>query len=252
MPNDPDGVDLASRSWTEVDAAGAVALLPVGSTEPHGPHLPLDTDVLISVEAARRAARRLRAEGVPAFVLPAVSYTVTEFSKDFAGAMGVTPATLHALLDDLCAAALSSGFAAMCFVNSHLEPGHLAVLREAAERAARRHGKPVIFPDKTRRRWAATLTEEFRSGACHAGQYETSLVMAVHPERVDEKVRRALPAFPVSIGLKIKEGARSFREAGGDQAYFGDPAAATAAEGDRSFEALASMVVTEVREALGR
>src|SRR5688572_19233449 len=118
MPNDPGGVDLASRSWTEMDAAlsgvsaVAVALLPVGSNELHCPHLALDTAVLISVEAAWRAARRLRDEGVPAFDLPALSYTVTEFSKDFPGAIGVSPATLHALLDDVCDAALSSGFAA--------------------------------------------------------------------------------------------------------------------------------------------
>jgi creatinine amidohydrolase len=257
MPGEPGPLDLAALSWTGLEEALtassslAVALLPIGSTEPHGPHLPLDTDVIISVETARRAARRRRRTGLAAWVLPAVSYTVTEFSRDFPGAVGVRTATLRALLDDVCDAALPR-FAALCFVNSHLEPDHLAVLRGAAAAAAGRHGKPVVFPDKTSRRWAATLTEEFRSGACHAGRYETSLVMAVQPDRVDEAARRALPEFPVSIGRRIKEGARTFREAGGEQAYFGDPASATPEEGDHTFEALADMVATEVREALGR
>jgi creatinine amidohydrolase len=256
MPGDPRDPSLARRSWTEMAAAldgrTAVALLPVGSTEPHGPHLPLDTDVIISTEAARRAALRLKAGGVEAFVLPALAYTVTEFSKDFAGVMGVTAPTLAALVRDVCEAALRQGFAAVCLVNSHLEPDHLAVLRDTAAEVSARAGRPVIFPDKTRRRWASTLTEEFRSGACHAGRYETSLVMAVRPEDVDETARRALPPFDVSIGRKIKEGARSFTEAGGTRAYFGDPAAATAEEGHASYEALAVMVETEVLEALGQ
>lgn len=258
MPGDPLDPMMPRRSWTEMAATlsdparPAVALLPVGSTEPHGPHLPLDTDVIISVETARRAALRLRGAGIGAFVLPALAYTVTEFSRDFAGAIGVSAAALRALLADVCSAALGQGFAAVCLVNSHLEPDHLAALRDTAAAVSAREGRPVIFPDKTRRRWAATLTEEFRSGACHAGRYETSLVMAVRPDLVDDAARRALPANPISIGRRIKEGARTFREAGSDQAYFGDPAAATTAEGHATFDALAAMVVTEVLEAMGR
>jgi creatinine amidohydrolase len=257
MPGDSGDPLLSRRSWTEAASllAGprpAVALLPVGSTEPHGPHLPLDTDVIISVETARRAAARLSTDGLTALLLPPLAYTVTEFSRDFAGAVGVSAATLRALVEDVCEAALGQGFAAVCLVNSHLEPDHLSVLRDAAAAVGARAGRPVIFPDKTRRRWAATLTAEFQSGACHAGQYETSLVMAARPDLVDEDARRALPANPVSIGRRIKEGARTFREAGSAQAYFGDPAAASAAEGHATFEALAAMVATEVLEALGR
>jgi len=254
MRRDPD---LGRWSWTEVDALlsdpsrRAVALLPVGSTEAHGPHLPLETDVIISVEAARRAATRLGARGLGALVLPALPYTVTDFSADFAGTIGVSRAASLALVSDVCRGVLDQGFAAVCLVNSHLEPGHLAVLREAAGTVARATGKPVIGPDTTDRRWATLLTEEFRSGACHAGRYETSLVLAVRPELVDEASRAGLPPNPVSIGRRIKEGAGSFREAGSDQAYFGDPAAATSGEGQATFEILAAMVETAVLEAMG-
>jgi creatinine amidohydrolase/Fe(II)-dependent formamide hydrolase-like protein len=64
---------------------GAVALLPTGATEAHGPHLPLSTDVIISAEGARRAARMLEAEGKTALVLPPIAYAVTEFAADFTG-----------------------------------------------------------------------------------------------------------------------------------------------------------------------
>ena len=248
--------DLGALSWTRLDAAlkdpgrPTVGLLPIGSTEPHGPHLPLETDVIISLETARRAAARLAGRGVAAFVLPPVGYSVTDFSKDFAGAIGVTRETSRALVADICRSALAQGFSAVCLVNSHLEPDHLAALRDAARLVSGETGKPVLFPDKTERRWAATLTEEFRSGACHAGRYETSLVISSEPGLVDDEQRLRLAPVLISIGRKIKEGVRSFREAGGDKAYFGDPAAASREEGESTYEALAAMVETTVMEAL--
>lgn len=254
MPRDRD---LSAWPWTRLaaslrEAGGrSVALLPVGATEPHGPHLPLETDVIISVETSRRAAERLTANGLPAWVLPPIAYGVTEYARGFAGAVGLGGQTTSRLVEEVCRAALSQGFGVVCLVNSHLEPAHLDALREAAAKTSRETGRPVLFPDVTQRRWAATLTEEFRSGACHAGRYETSLVMAACPELVDASLLSGLAPVDISIGRKIREGARTFREAGGDQAYFGDPAAATRAEGEASYEALVRMVETSVREALG-
>ena len=91
--------DLAKKTWEEARAlftADAVAILPIASTEPHGPHLPLDTDVTIAVAQARRAVERLRAEGVTAFMLPPVAYGVTRFTQGFAGRVGLRPGTLWA------------------------------------------------------------------------------------------------------------------------------------------------------------
>ncbi|HET6372568.1 MAG TPA: creatininase family protein, partial [Candidatus Polarisedimenticolia bacterium] len=168
----------------------------------------------------------------------------------FPGCVGITHETAASLVADVCRSALGQGFRAVCLVNSHLEPDHLASLREAATLVAAQTGRPIIFPDKTQPRWAASLTAEFRSGACHAGQYETSLVMAAEPESVREAIRLGLPPNPTSIGKKIKEGVKSFTEAGGVQAYFGDPRGATPEEGEASYTALAAMIETAVLEAL--
>jgi len=92
------------------------------------------------------------------------------------------------------------------------------------------------------------LTEEFQSGACHAGQYESSLVLSARPELVREEIRPALEPKLISLSQAIRAGARSFIEIGGDQAYFGNPAAATAEEGDRVFDILAGMIVTALDE----
>jgi creatinine amidohydrolase len=76
--------------------------------------------------------------------------------------------------------------------------------------------------------------------------------MAARPELVREEVRGGLERVPISIAEKIREGAHTFTEAGGDQAYFGDPGAASSEEGEASYEALSDMIVTAVVEALAQ
>ena len=99
-----------------------------------------------------------------------------------------------------------------------------------------------MFPDVTRKPWAPRLTEEFRSGACHAGQYESSIVLAVRPELVREAIRRSLPANPRSLSAAIRSGQTSFEAAGGPRAYFGSPADAGVDEGTRTIEVLGAIL----------
>src|SRR6185503_8423644 len=115
--------------------------------------------------------------------------------------------------------------------NAHLDPTHLRSLADAVARAGDERLLPLVFPDLVRKPWAPMLGEEFRTGACHAGRYEGSVVMAERPDLVRESVRRTLPANPSSLSTAIREGATTFEQAGGPQAYFGWPADATAEEG---------------------
>jgi creatinine amidohydrolase len=240
-------------TWKEAREAinrGAVLILPIGSTEAHGPHLPLATDVIISEEMSRRAALKLAGHGVEAFVLPPLSYSVTEFSADFAGTISIKKETAVALMRDICASLYGQGARLVAVANSHLEPDHVASINEAIEQVKAETNRAVAFPDKRRRRWAATLTEEFRRGDCHAGSYETSLVMAARPELVREELRENLERVPISIAEKIREGARTFNEAGGSEAYFGNPREASAEEGESTYAALSDMIVAAVLESL--
>jgi creatinine amidohydrolase len=241
---------LTWKEAREKISRGAVFILPVGSTEAHGPHLPLATDVIISEEMSRRAAAKLDEQGIVAFVLPAISYSVTDFSADFAGTISIKKETAIALIRDICVSLYQQGARLVVVANSHLEPEHIASINEAIEEVKAATGRDVIFPDKRRRRWAATLTEEFRRGDCHAGSYETSLVMAARPDLVRERERAQLEKVSISIAEKIREGAQTFNEAGGSEAYFGDPRSATREEGEASFEALSRMIVTSVIEAV--
>jgi len=212
--------------------------------------LPLATDVIISEEMSLRAAAKLNGQGVETLVLPAISYTVTDFSADFPGTISIKKETAVALIHDICISLYGQGARLVAIANSHLEPEHVASISEAIEKVKNEIGRLVAFPDKRKRRWAEKLTEEFRRGDCHAGSYETSLVMAARPELVREEIRRSLERVPISIADKIKQGARNFTEAGGTQAYFGDPQAASREEGESMYQALSDMIVTSVMETL--
>lgn len=252
MKTENESVDLAELAYPHARTRlerGAVAFLPTGATEAHGPHLPLSTDVVIATEAARRAARRLTAQGLGALVLPPVAYAVTEFAAEFAGTVSIPIETARSLVRDVILGAVRTGFRAVVVCNAHLEPANLQALREAVE-DARARGAPCAFPDVTRKPHALRLGDEFRSGACHAGRYETSLVLAAAPSLVDLAIAARLEDNPRSLSLAIREGKRSFLEAGGPRAYFGFPRQATAEEGEALFDALADVFATAAREML--
>src|ERR1700738_730741 len=110
-------------TWKEARDAitnGVVVILPIGSTEAHGPHLPLETDVIISVEMSRRAAEKLNVQGVATLVLPAVAYSVTDFSADFPGTISIKKETAVALIRDICASIYEQGARLVAIANSHL------------------------------------------------------------------------------------------------------------------------------------
>jgi len=246
-------IEFQNLTWKEAGdaiARGVVAILPIGSTEAHGPHLPLATDVIISEEMSLRAAEKLKRQGVETLVLPAISYSVTDFSSDFPGTISIRKETAVALIRDICESLYQQGARLVVIANSHLEPEHVASINQAIDKVKEETGRVVGFPDKRRRRWAEKLSEEFRRGDCHAGSYETSLVMAARPELVREEIRRSLKRVPISIAQRIKEGASNFTEAGGTEAYFGDPRAASREEGEAMYEALSEMIVAAVTEAL--
>ena len=245
--------ELVEMTWEEVrdlDRPRVVAVLPVGAVEAHGPHLPLGTDVIIAQAMARAGASRMAAQGMACVVLPPIPFTAAPFGAGFPGTLSVSPSTVTSLLLDLARELTRHGFAALAVANAHLDPAHLAALA-AAEAAARGERLlPWICPDVTKRPWASRLTEEFKSGACHAGRYEGSIVLAARPDLVRDEIRKGLPPNPASLSNAIREGKRSFEEAGGPRAYFGWPADATAEEGRSTAEALGAILAEAVWGAL--
>jgi creatinine amidohydrolase len=179
---------------------------------------------------------------VHVLVLPTLNYGVTRFGAAFPGAVSVSEATLEALVVDVCGSLLAQGFTRIVVVNNHFEPAHVATLRTATASVG------VAYLDLVRRRNVERLTDEFRSGACHAGQYETSLVLADRPELVDTATAAALPPVAVDMAAAMADGKADFLAMGMDRAYSGDPAGASAAEGRSTFDTLTDLLVETIRE----
>jgi creatinine amidohydrolase len=244
MPASIHFADLTSpRARALLDAGPVpVLLLPVGAVEPHGPHAPLRTDSIISSSICERAAIELAGDRtVRALVLPEIGFGVTHYAEAFTGAVTISEATLRAMVVEICASLRLQGFRHVVVVNSHFEPAHVAALREAAEQAQ------VAFLDLTRRSVAEQLTEEFKSGAAHAGRYETSLVLATHPELIELDVMRRLPALRVNMPEAMAAGRTDFLAMGMDRAYCGAPAEATAREGDATIATLTALLIGMIR-----
>jgi len=245
-----ENVLMPEMSWTEVDHAlkeRPIALLPVGNTEAHGPHLPLATDTVIAIEAARRTAVKLKKRGLHALIAPPVTFCVSELGADFAGTVSLPADTAVALVREV-SVALAKKFRAVALVNVNQEAANIEALKRAAEEA-KKAGAGVCFTDLAKKRWSDRLGVAFNAGD-HGGSFETSLMMACAADMVREKERISLPPMD-PLFPALKKGAKTFAEAGGEDAYFGDPTAASAEEGETYLETLADILTLSIMEYLG-
>jgi creatinine amidohydrolase len=245
-----DRIVLSEMTWTEVDEAlkaRPVAIVPVGTTEAHGPHLPLSTECVIATDMAKRGAAKLKEHGVSSLILPPLAYSVAERCADFAGTISISPDTLAVLVRDV---ALSAGkrFRAVAFANLHLEPDHVEAIKKGVS-DANAAGASACYVDVTRKRWADMLGEGFQPEE-HGGAFDSSLMLAANADLVRERERISLP--PVDdAGAALKKGAKTLSEAGAEDAYTGDPTAASAEDGETHFEALGEIFSLSVMEHLG-
>jgi creatinine amidohydrolase len=249
-----DQLHFANLTWTQVrdlidSERTPVLLWPVGSTEPHGPHSPLATDPLISLGMCERAARELAGDPeLDGRILPPLAYGVTRYTAAFPGAIHVQEETLHAILSDVLRSLVDQGFRHNVIVNNHFEPEHVQTIHRAIDTVRETTGVLTGYLDLTRRHRAERLTEEFREGGSHAGRYETSLILADHPELVDQSVLVSLAPAPVNLASEIGGGSKDFVEMGLTEAYNGTPAEASAEEGRESYAVLTEMLVSVVRD----
>ncbi len=237
--------DARQLTWPrmkELASAGTVALLPVGSTEAHGPHLPLSVDVVIAEEVCKRVAAKVSRDCV---VFPAVTYALTDFAAPFSGTVSLNAEVARQMIEGILKGIRSGGFSTIAVINHHLEPAHFKVVHEAAKAV-----EGVVVPDHRRKPTGPLLGHEFMHGGSHAGKYETSLMLAAAPSLVNVAAMKALPTLEVDLPGVIKGGAKNFLECGGPDAYFGAPADATAEEGERLFSIIVDGSVAAIESAL--
>jgi creatinine amidohydrolase len=185
-------IRLDQQPWREVRAAGergAIAVLPVGSQEQHSEHLPMGTDTLLA-EAVVDAAVGLIGDDGPELVrLPALPFGHSPHHL-FAAAVSLSATTLLAVLDDALDSLVRSGFRRVLMVNGHA--GNDEVVRLAVKRCALRSDVALGACSY----WALGGPDEPPQTPGHAGWFETSLLLAVHPDLVRPAVRWREPDPP--------------------------------------------------------
>jgi creatinine amidohydrolase len=246
MIRDANPVRLMNLTWLEAEARLAerpIGLIPIGAIEAHGPHLPLDTDVIIADATADRAAIRLAERDCPAIVLPPLMYSVSFVGTSFAGTTPVDPDVFESYLTSALVHHGRQGYRAIVCCNAHLEPAHVERVSSACRAAWSVSGVPTIFPDQRLPPYVDLLSEEFRAGSRHAGGYETSIVLAARPGTVRVDAMRSLEPVWIDLPARLQAGARTFAEAGATLGYFGDPASSSADEGLRMLDSLAEMII---------
>ena len=205
--------ELASTRWPEVERGPRrLLVVPVGSLEQHGPHLPLDTDTRIAVAVARRAcAGRTGVALGPPFGIGASGE-----HADFPGTLSIGTEALTACLIELGRHA-SLHWPAVLLVNGH---GGNAAAVQAATARLRNEGRTALA-------WHAGLP----GGDAHAGRVETSIMLALAPEvvRLDAAERGDVRPIGQLMPALRERGVRAVSGNG----VLGDPAGASAAEGER-------------------
>jgi creatinine amidohydrolase len=184
---------LSSAAFSALDKRDLVALLPVGTLEQHGPHLPLSTDTDIAAGLAA-AVERLRPEGPGAILLlPAVPYGVSSYPLDPPGGIRVAPRHFEGLVEDIIEGVFAQGLRLAFIVNGHAgNTPHLTIVQKIVnERHGGRAlvGTTVLYLSGPRGQQALSACG-FSAGIRHADEVETSLLLALAPETVDLSAAR--------------------------------------------------------------
>lgn len=220
---------LGQQRWPKVVSHEALLLVPVGSVEQHGPHLPLSTDAMIANAVTRAAAERLDRGGTTVLVAPTVNYGASGEHEGFPGTVSIGHEALLLLLTELgrSAARWARG---VIFVNGH--GGNTATLTKVVE-LLRYEGRPVA--------WTSTALPD---ADAHAGDTETSLLRHLAPwaVRVDlMSVGTTEPVTDLMPRLRA-EGVRAVSASG----VLGDPTASSPEKGGVLFERLVANLVAEL------
>lgn len=159
-----------------------LAVLPVGSFEQHGPHMPLATDTLVAVAISNTIADRAKAAGVPVRLLPPVTIGCSHEHADFLGTVSISATTLAAIITDIAQSLAAQGVKHLVVVNGH--GGNYVLANVVQEANLTRPRSMALFPNRadwTDARGAAGLATDAHEDM-HAGELEGSILLAAWPD----------------------------------------------------------------------
>ncbi len=238
---------LEEMTWPEVRreiAAGRdTVVVPFGAVEQHGPHLPLGTDAIFGDEVGQLVADRLGA-----FLAPTVRVGCSSHHLTFAGTMSLEEETFYQVVGDIVRALARHGFRRLVLLPTH--GGNFRPLGEAVRRIGSVEGARVItFPDVSFLMAAilpvaSSLGVTPAEGGVHAGEWETSMMLALRPELV--KMDEAEPGYTGDLMSGVQKFFEEGVQAVSDNGIFGDPRRASAEAGRRYVDQIVDAVVRAI------
>jgi creatinine amidohydrolase len=236
-----------------LDRERTVVVVPTGSIEQHGPHLPLDTDSFLCANVARVAAERARQKG-PVLVTPTACFGSSEHHMAFPGTVTLRPETFGQAVAEICVSLARHGLRRQVVVNGH--GGNTALLAAAVQQLGFEAPIQVLAVDywTLARELAAEVRESPSGGMGHACEFETSLMLYLRPE----SVRRELIAREI-VGPRYADERFDLFESGAVTAHWktheltrsgvmGAPDLATEEKGRLLFEACAEGLANLIEE----
>ncbi|MGF7238894.1 MAG: creatininase family protein [Frankia sp.] len=218
----------------------AIAVLPIGAIEQHGPHLPLSTDLVVADSLARDAVAAFGDEH-DLMLLPSLAYSKSNEHAWSAGTMWLSAATMLAVLDDLARCLATTSVRTLVLLNGH--GGNSALLQVASRDLRLAYGLRtfVMHPSLPPDQGGSSPASELGMGI-HAGFEETSLLLHLRPDLVRLELGvRSVPEHLASYERVRFGGAVSFgwlSDDFGTDGTIGDPTGATAGHGKSQYEAM--------------
>jgi creatinine amidohydrolase len=251
---------LPEMTWEEVGEAlkyTDLILVPVGSTEEHGPHMPLAADSIQGVEVSRRVVSSLATEGIRVVAGPVIPFGVSLHLMDFPGTVTLTPTTLHTVIREVCGSLIRHGFRKIVLLVSHNE--NVGTVYAASQELSQEPGVRAMVIN-----WAPPLKQQYpkllksKSGG-HGGEGETARVLACMPElvRMDraqayipKRLERLEGDEPIDMGggvLDLPHGMKEVTPIGS----MGDPTVATAETGDKCYDFIVDWTCQVIKRHFG-
>lgn len=213
-------------------------LVPFGTVEEHGNHLPLNTDTLIIYEVLKRVVKKRKV-----FLAPPVFYGVCTSTSQHPGTIGITPETLRRLTYDIVRDAYRKGLRTFFLITGHGGGLHSSALKEAAEiliEELKGLKIAVLCPYDILHKELSELAETQNDS--HAGEIETSLVLSLAPELVKGSSKEDYPKLPRPFVVKDK--IRYWRSG-----VWGDPSKADREKGERVVKLIVNKIVDIIDQA---
>ena len=226
------------------ERTGAIVIVPVASLEQHGPHLPVEVDSRLGETIALRTARKVVARGEDALVLPVVWTGLSEHHMSFGGTITLDLAGFGAVIEGICRSLIRHGFRRIVLLNAH--GGNENALRNFTDELTPKLEVPIVQFTY----WHAAATAiaenlETQTALMHACEAETSMMMAARPDLV---AADRIPLAKVNRSPEVEPGVYRWRTIASRSAsgVIGNAEAATAAKGERLFEAISDALAVKL------